>query len=83
MTDKMTNQEDIVETTQTFKPVQDIPMNNFTIQEIVSQGWQGWQCPICKSILAPFVTECPCKGRGVVQETTSPTYVPKNNINLT
>ena len=80
MSDKITNQEDVVEETQTFKPVQDIPMNNFTIQEVVSQGWQ---CPICKSILAPFVTECPCKGRGLVQETTSTNYVPKNNINLT
>ena len=23
---------------------------------------QGWQCPVCKRVLAPFVTECPCKG---------------------
>lgn len=20
---------------------------------------QGWQCPICKKVLAPFMTECP------------------------
>ena len=20
---------------------------------------QGWQCPICKRVLAPFMTECP------------------------
>lgn len=26
---------------------------------------QGWQCPICKRILAPFVQECPCKGQGI------------------
>lgn len=76
MTDKITNQEDVVETTQTFKPVKDIPMNNFAIQ-------QGWQCPVCGSILAPFVTECPCKGRGLVEENISASYVPKNNINLT
>ena len=24
---------------------------------------QGWQCPLCKRILAPFVTECPCRGQ--------------------
>lgn len=26
---------------------------------------QGWQCPICKRVLAPFVQECPCKGQGI------------------
>ena len=76
MTDKMTNQEDIVETTQTFKPVQNIHINNFTVQ-------RGWQCPICGKILAPFVTECPCKGRGLTQENESTNYIPKNNVNLT
>lgn len=78
MTDKMMNQEDIVETTQIFKPVQDIPINNInTIQ-------QGWQCPVCGAILAPFVTECPCKGKGLVEDTIKNTeYLPKNNINLT
>ena len=26
---------------------------------------QGWQCPICKRVLAPFVPECPCGGQGM------------------
>ncbi len=26
---------------------------------------QGWQCPICKRVLAPFVPECPCNGQGM------------------
>lgn len=77
MTDKITNQEDVVKTTQTFKPVQDIHIDNFnTVQ-------QGWQCPVCGSILAPFVTECPCKGRGLVEENISVSYIPKNNIKFT
>ena len=76
MVDKIIDQEDVVKTTQTAKPVQNIHINNFTVQ-------QGWQCPVCGSILAPFVTECPCKGRGLVQENISASYVPKNNINLT
>ena len=75
--DKITNQEDVVETTQTAKPVQDIPMN------ILNTVQQGWQCPICGRILAPFITECPCKGRDLVQENISASYVPKNNVNLT
>lgn len=24
---------------------------------------QGWQCPVCGRVLAPFVVECPCKGQ--------------------
>lgn len=24
---------------------------------------QGWQCPICKRVYAPFVSECPNCGR--------------------
>lgn len=76
MVDKIIDQEDVVKTTQTAKPVQNIHINNFTVQ-------QGWQCPICGRILAPFVTECPCKGRDLVQENISASYVPKNNVNLT
>lgn len=26
---------------------------------------QGWQCPVCKRVLAPFVQECPCGGQGM------------------
>lgn len=30
-------------------------MNNFINQ--------GWQCPICKNINAPWVQQCPCEGK--------------------
>lgn len=73
MVDKITNQEDVVKTTQTAKPVQDIPMN------ILNTVQQGWQCPICGRILAPFITECPCSTLKAI----SKDYVPKNNVNLT
>lgn len=32
---------------------------------------QGWQCPICKRVLAPFVPECPCQGQGMKTITTT------------
>lgn len=35
-------------------------MNNF----IQTGALHGWQCPICGRVLAPFMTECPCKGQG-------------------
>lgn len=25
---------------------------------------QGWQCPVCGKILAPWLSECPCQGLG-------------------
>ena len=31
---------------------------------------QGWQCPVCKRVLAPFVPECPCGGQGLKTYTT-------------
>ena len=34
---------------------------------------QGWQCPICKRVLAPFVPECPCGGQGMLTWTTTST----------
>ena len=34
---------------------------------------QGWQCPICKRVLAPFVQECPCKGQGMATMTVTTT----------
>lgn len=34
---------------------------------------QGWQCPICKRVLAPFVQECPCKGQGIATMTVATT----------
>jgi len=26
-------------------------------------GNYGWICPVCKRVLAPFVSECPCHGQ--------------------
>ena len=34
---------------------------------------QGWQCPVCKRVLAPFVPECPCGGQGMETWTTTTT----------
>lgn len=34
------------------------------------QAQQGWQCPVCKRVLAPFVPECPCSGQGMKTFTT-------------
>ena len=39
----------------------------------VNQASQGWQCPICKRVLAPFVPECPCGGQGMKTWTTTST----------
>lgn len=36
---------------------------------------QGWQCPVCKQVMAPFMPYCPCGGKGKPSETvpnTSP-----------
>ena len=38
---------------------------------------QGWQCPICKRVLAPFVQECPCKGQGMETVTIATTKIEK------
>lgn len=37
-------------------------MDNNYVQVLAQQGWQ---CPICKRVLAPFVPECPCGGQGM------------------
>lgn len=42
---------------------------NYILNNVVAQ--QGWQCPVCKRILAPFVTECPCKGQGMTTFTSA------------
>lgn len=43
----------------------DSQTSNLTTQYFMQLGpQQGWQCPICKRVLAPFITECPCKGQG-------------------
>lgn len=39
---------------------------NYTSNNFMQLGaMQGWQCPICKRVLAPFMPECPCGGQGV------------------
>lgn len=40
---------------------------------------QGWQCPICKRILAPFVPECPCGGQGLQTWTTTSSTTDKDS----
>jgi len=34
---------------------------------------QGWQCPVCKRVYAPFVSECPYCGRNTVTNIESGT----------
>ncbi len=41
---------------------------------------QGWQCPICKRVLAPFVQECPCKGQGIETMTVATGLKGADNI---
>ncbi len=40
---------------------------------------QGWQCPVCKSVFAPFVPQCFCCGPGKSATTTNPVPVPKRS----
>lgn len=37
---------------------------------------QGWQCPVCKRVYAPFVRECSCCGRNTVTNIESGTGQP-------
>ena len=42
---------------------------------------QGWQCPLCKRIYAPFVTECfycPRSGEKMMTTTTTDTGAQRN-----
>ena len=45
--------------------------NNINFMQLGAM--QGWQCPICKRVLAPFVQECPCKGQGIATTTVATT----------
>lgn len=45
--------------------------NNYNFVQAGAQ--QGWQCPICKRVLAPFIMECPCKGQGMEKITITNT----------
>ena len=46
-----------------FNEIKSNEKNNFNFME--TGAMQGWQCPMCKRVLAPFVQECPCKGQGI------------------
>lgn len=48
-------------------------MNNVTSGYMRLGAQQGWQCPICGRVLAPFMTECPCQGAGKQTLTTTGT----------
>ena len=45
-------------------------MSNYYYQTLAQQGWQ---CPMCKKILAPFVQECTCQMQ-ITITTVSTTY---------
>lgn len=34
---------------------------------------QGWQCPVCGRVFAPWVWECPCGGNGRLTYTSDRT----------
>ena len=48
-------------------------MSNMTSGFMQMGAQQGWQCPICGRVLAPFMTECPCQGAGKQSITTTGT----------
>ena len=54
-----------------FNEIKKNEKNNFNF--IQTEIMQGWQCPVCKRILAPFVQECPCKGQGISTMTLATT----------
>lgn len=41
--------------------------NNF----LSIKAQQGWQCPICGKVLAPWMCECPCRGNPQYTTTTT------------
>lgn len=45
-------------------------MSDYYYQRLAQQGWQ---CPMCKKILAPFVQECTCQMQNTIT-TVSTTY---------
>lgn len=40
---------------------------------------QGWQCPVCGRVLAPFITECPCHGN---QQSTTISSTGTGNVTI-
>lgn len=41
---------------------------------IIDPPRQGWQCPVCKRINAPFVSQCPCSSVPVTPMPWYPVY---------
>lgn len=37
---------------------------------------QGWQCPVCERVNAPWVSQCPCAPCGYPKYPTYPAYPP-------
>ncbi len=37
---------------------------------------QGWQCPVCKRVNAPFISQCPCSSVPVMPMPWYPIYPP-------
>lgn len=44
---------------------------NYTQNFMQLGAQQGWQCPVCKRVLGPWIPECPCQGRGKETYTTT------------
>lgn len=43
------------------------------MNELFTNVWKGWQCPICKRIYSPFTSMCLyCGGNQETQTTISP-----------
>lgn len=58
------------------------PQNyNMSFYQVGAQ--QGWQCPVCKRVLAPFVPECPCQGQGMQTTTIATLANAINNKTIT
>ena len=37
---------------------------------------EGWVCPICGGVNAPWVARCPCEGKCLTYTTLTPQYQP-------
>lgn len=50
-----------------FRPVE--PTSTYEYHEMSAQ--QGWQCPICGAVNAPWAMQCPCRGSHFVTVSTN------------
>jgi uncharacterized OB-fold protein len=49
------------------------------IRMMTMGAMQGWQCPVCGKVLAPFMTMCPCNGN---QQSVTTTTTGTVNVTL-